>query len=236
MASQIPEEIHIRHCTLFEFHKGSSNATVATKNICDVYPSALDVCKCQRWFCKFKSGNFYLSDSYRSRRPTTLDNDILRAEVEANSCQTIEELSNTLNQPSSTIQDCSRLVKCSGAEQDTQARFLEYAILPRSSKCHDILLLRGLCSTLRGRVRIWNVLKGCKRQNERTSVKRAAFLKITVAVRERCHATIPTVWVQARTGKIYWFFLSTLSRPASPETLGHKAGLGSKQTKPLTAD
>jgi len=27
---------------LFEFHK-DSNATVATKNICDVYPSVLDV-------------------------------------------------------------------------------------------------------------------------------------------------------------------------------------------------
>ncbi|PRD28464.1 UNVERIFIED_CONTAM: Ca6 [Trichonephila clavipes] len=47
MASQIPEEIHIRNCMLLEFHK-SSNATVATKNICDVYPSALDVRKCQR--------------------------------------------------------------------------------------------------------------------------------------------------------------------------------------------
>ena len=104
IASQIPEEVHIRHCMLFEFHKGS-NATVATKNICNVYPSALDVRKCQRWFSKFKSGNFDLSDSYRSGRPTTLDNDMLRAEVEANPCQTIEELSNTLNQPCSTIQE-----------------------------------------------------------------------------------------------------------------------------------
>ena len=47
MASQIPEEVHIRRCMLFEFLKGS-NVTVATKNICDVFPSALDVRKCQR--------------------------------------------------------------------------------------------------------------------------------------------------------------------------------------------
>jgi len=47
MASQILEEVHIRHCMLFEFHK-SSNAIVATKNICDVYPSVLDVRKCHQ--------------------------------------------------------------------------------------------------------------------------------------------------------------------------------------------
>ncbi|XP_014471571.1 PREDICTED: histone-lysine N-methyltransferase SETMAR-like [Dinoponera quadriceps] len=104
MASQIPEEVHIRHCMLFEFRKGS-NATVATKNICDVYPSTLDVCKFQRWFSKFKSGNFDLFHSYRSGRATTLDNDMLRAEMKANPFETIEELSNTLNQPWSTIQE-----------------------------------------------------------------------------------------------------------------------------------
>nr|XP_033340892.1 histone-lysine N-methyltransferase SETMAR-like [Megalopta genalis] len=58
-----------------------------------------------RWFSKFRSGNFDLSDAHRSGRPTTLDNDVLKAEVEANPCQTIEELSNSLNQPWSTIQE-----------------------------------------------------------------------------------------------------------------------------------
>lgn len=95
MANQIPEQ-RIRRM-LFEFCTGS-NATVATKKICKVYPSALDVHKCQRWFSKFRSGSFNLSDSYRSGRPTSLDNNMLRVEVEANPCQTMEELSNTLNQ------------------------------------------------------------------------------------------------------------------------------------------
>ena len=47
----------------------------------------------------------FKSDSYRSGRPSALDNDVLRAEVEANPCQTIEELSNSLNKPWSTIQE-----------------------------------------------------------------------------------------------------------------------------------
>ncbi|KOX75133.1 hypothetical protein WN51_14280 [Melipona quadrifasciata] len=56
-------------------------------------------------------------------------------------------------------------------------------------------------------------------------------------VRERCHATIPMVWVQARTGKIYWF-LRTLSWPVSPENLGHMAAffLSKETTRPSTVD
>ncbi|GFS62472.1 HTH_48 domain-containing protein [Trichonephila clavipes] len=77
MVSQIPEEIHIHYCRLLEFHKGS-NATVAAKNICDAYPSALHGRKCQRWFSKFRSGIFDPSDSRRSGRPTTLDNDVIK--------------------------------------------------------------------------------------------------------------------------------------------------------------
>jgi len=39
--------LSLSRCMLFEFHK-SSNATVATKNICDVYPSVLNVRKCHQ--------------------------------------------------------------------------------------------------------------------------------------------------------------------------------------------
>lgn len=82
---------------VFQFHTGS-NTTVATTNI-----------KCQRWFSKFKSSNFDLSESYRSGR-STLDNDMLSPEVEAKPCQTTEELSNTLNQTRSTIQEPSQQI------------------------------------------------------------------------------------------------------------------------------
>lgn len=44
---------------LFEFRKGN-DATKATKNMCDIYSAALNICKCQRWFAKFSLGYFDL--------------------------------------------------------------------------------------------------------------------------------------------------------------------------------
>ncbi|GFW15728.1 histone-lysine N-methyltransferase SETMAR [Trichonephila clavipes] len=96
---------------LLEFHKGS-NATVATKNICDVYPSALDVRKCRRRLSKFRSGNFDLSDSYRSGRPTALDNDVING---ASGSKWVSDNRGTvkpLNQPCRPSRNiCNRLVK-----------------------------------------------------------------------------------------------------------------------------
>lgn len=71
-----------------------------------------DVRKCQRWFLKFGSSNFDLTDSSWSGRSVTSDNDMLRAEVEANPCHTEEKLSSTnnhLNRP--TISIYARLTK-----------------------------------------------------------------------------------------------------------------------------
>ncbi|GFU77417.1 hypothetical protein TNCV_3497911 [Trichonephila clavipes] len=58
-------------------------------------------------------GGFLSSDPVISIFPTHIDQEdqqlytmkLLRAQVEANPCQIIEELSNALNQPSSTIQE-----------------------------------------------------------------------------------------------------------------------------------
>lgn len=111
MANQIAEEVHIRHCILFEYYKGS-NATVATKNICDVYASTLDVCKYQRWFSKFKCGNFDLSDFYWSGKPTTLHNVCSGQkwkQIHVKQSKNFQTLLTNLSWPSKNI--CSRLVK-----------------------------------------------------------------------------------------------------------------------------
>uniref|UniRef100_A0A0K0EA40 HTH_48 domain-containing protein n=1 Tax=Strongyloides stercoralis TaxID=6248 RepID=A0A0K0EA40_STRER len=102
MANIKPEEMHLRYCILYEFHK-SNNATTATKNICEVYLGFLNVRKCQKWFLKFKSGDFDLSGANRSGKTLALNNNVFLEAVKADPCQTIKELSNKLNSTCSTF-------------------------------------------------------------------------------------------------------------------------------------
>lgn len=82
---------HIRHCMLFQFKSGV-NATDATNNICAVYQDAIGVRQCQKWFRKFRKGNFDLEDNPRLGAPNVVDDDILRANVESNPRQSTYDL------------------------------------------------------------------------------------------------------------------------------------------------
>ena len=96
-------EDHIRHVMLYEFHQGHS-ASGAARNINGMYgQGAVDVRKCQRWFQRFRSEDNRLSDKPREGRPVLLDNDALRAAVEANPMQTVEELARELHVTHSTV-------------------------------------------------------------------------------------------------------------------------------------
>jgi len=60
------QNVDIRRLMLYEFWK--SNNFSATSVINSVYPNALVIRTCQRWFKKFKNGNFDLSDGPKSER------------------------------------------------------------------------------------------------------------------------------------------------------------------------
>lgn len=97
------EEDHIRHVMLFQYNCGH-NARTSTANINEIYPDSLDVRKCQRWFNNFRRGNFDLQNAPKSGRPVQFDEDELRAVVEEDPTQTIEEISQRTNTSWASVQ------------------------------------------------------------------------------------------------------------------------------------
>ena len=86
------DQMHMRHCILYEFKKGSK-ASQAARNIRSVYKNeAPSIRTCQRWFKQFESENFTLEDSLRSGRPSSVPLKVLNAVVKENPKQTAREL------------------------------------------------------------------------------------------------------------------------------------------------
>lgn len=57
----------------------------ARKKLCDVYDgNSLTERQCQRWFARFRSGDFDIKDAPRSGRPTIVDDDKIKAMLKAN--------------------------------------------------------------------------------------------------------------------------------------------------------
>ena len=66
---------YFRHIMLYYFKKGK-NATKMQKKICAVYgEGAVTDRTSQKWFVKFRAGNFSLDDAPRSGRPVEVDSD-----------------------------------------------------------------------------------------------------------------------------------------------------------------
>ena len=90
---------------LYEFKKGHK-AAKATRNIKEIYgPNSLSNRKCQRWFQRFRSGNYCLKDEARSGRPPGIQEEELVTALQQNkdSSMTVRELARKLNSSHTTV-------------------------------------------------------------------------------------------------------------------------------------
>ena len=79
------------YCALL-FQEGK-NATETQKKVCAVYgESAVTDQTCQKWFAKFRAGDFSLDDAPWSGRPVEVDSDQIKTLTENNQRYTTREI------------------------------------------------------------------------------------------------------------------------------------------------
>ena len=88
---------------LYEFKIGNS-ATVAARNIRSVYgKECVNERTCERWFTKFRSGDFTLEDENRTARPLKFDDKHFEAVLDKNPALSVEELAIKLSSNHATV-------------------------------------------------------------------------------------------------------------------------------------
>ena len=102
---------HFRHIMLYYFKEGK-NATEMQKKICAVYgEGAVTDRTCQKWFAKFRAGDFSLDDAPWSGRPVEVDSDQIKTLIENNQRYTTWEIATYSKYPNQALKIiCTSLV------------------------------------------------------------------------------------------------------------------------------
>ena len=87
---------HFQHITLYYFKK-DRNATETKENICAVYgEGAVTDRMYQKWFAKFRAGDFLLDDAPQLGRPVEVDSDQIETLIENSQHYTTLEVADIL--------------------------------------------------------------------------------------------------------------------------------------------
>ena len=85
-------EEYILHILFYYFKKGKK-ATEAREKLRRVYGrNVVKKRQCQNWFIRFLDGDVLVKDTHRSGRPSKIDDDEMKALVQANKHSTVREL------------------------------------------------------------------------------------------------------------------------------------------------
>ena len=94
-----------RHIMLYYFKEGK-NATETHKKICAVYgEGAVTDWMCQKWFSKFRAGDFLLDNAPRLGRPVEVDTNQIETIIENDQHYTTREIAAILEISKSSIEN-----------------------------------------------------------------------------------------------------------------------------------
>ena len=96
MSNFVPEKVFLRG-VLFYYFNMKKTAAESNRILVGVYGEhALAERTCQKWFARFKSGDFGLEDEERPRQPKKFEDEELEALLDEDCCHTQEELAQSL--------------------------------------------------------------------------------------------------------------------------------------------
>ena len=96
MSNFVPETVFLRGLLLYYFNM-KKTAGASHLILVEVYGEhAIAERTCQKWFARFKSGDFGLEDAERPGQPKKFEDEELEALPDEDCCQTQEELSESL--------------------------------------------------------------------------------------------------------------------------------------------
>ena len=103
---------HFWHIMLYYFKKGK-NATKTQKKICAMYgEGAMTDRTYQKWFAKFRAGDFLLDNAPQSGRPVEVDSHQIETLIENNQCYTTREIANILEISKSSTENHLHQLGC----------------------------------------------------------------------------------------------------------------------------
>lgn len=96
MSVYVPNSRHLREVLLFCYNS-KKNAAEAHRILSETYgDAALSERTCREWFQRFKNGDFDVEDKHGGGREKTFKDEQLEALLDEDSCQTQEELAESL--------------------------------------------------------------------------------------------------------------------------------------------
>ena len=139
MSIFVPNKVFLRGILLNNFNMKKS-ATESHRILVEVYGDhALAERTCQKWFARFKSGDFCLEDQERPGQPKKFEDAELAALLDQDSCQTQEDLAKSLGVEQSTV---SRRLKAMGMIQKMSHW------VPHELKDRDVERRKTICELL----------------------------------------------------------------------------------------